>query len=138
MCRNVQIINLRPSLVKASTHLNFRTAPQMKNGSNFFLPTSQKIDTFIDFVLIRSPGSLVRPLVRPSGISSLLLGFQDKNRAESHYCSCPTARYCFCCVYDFILILSSSALRGKFQFSPLENLDFRLNADMLNVTFILR
>ena len=54
MCRNVQItlgINLRPSLVKASTHPNFRTAPQTKNGNNFFLPTSQKIDTFIDFFL---------------------------------------------------------------------------------------
>ena len=34
MCRNVQStlgINLRPSLVKALTHRNFRTAPQTKN-----------------------------------------------------------------------------------------------------------
>ena len=55
MCRNVQstlVMNLRPSLVKASTHPNFRTAPQAKNGNHFFLPTSQKIDTFIDFFLI--------------------------------------------------------------------------------------
>ena len=55
MCRNVQItlsINLRPSPILALNHLNFLTAPQTKNGNNFFLPTSQKIDTFINFFLI--------------------------------------------------------------------------------------
>ena len=55
MCRNVQItlgINLRPSPIKALTHLNFLMAPQTKNGNHFFLPTSQKIDRFIDFFLI--------------------------------------------------------------------------------------
>ena len=60
MCRNVQTtlgINLRPSLVKALTQLNFRTAPQAKNGNHFFLPTSQKIDGFIDFFLITNTGS---------------------------------------------------------------------------------
>ena len=62
MCRNVQItlgINLRPSLVKVPTHLNFGTAPQAKNGNHFFLLTSQKIDTFIDFFLINLSPSLL-------------------------------------------------------------------------------
>ena len=56
MCRNVQTIlgiNLGPSLVKALTHPNFPTAPQTKNRNNFFLSTSQKIDAFIDFFLIK-------------------------------------------------------------------------------------
>ena len=67
MCRNVQTtlgINLRPSLVKALTHHNFLTAPQTKNGNHFFLPTSQKIDRFIDFFLINKNLLRVRSLIR--------------------------------------------------------------------------
>ena len=48
---NFQIFSIffRLKVMEASTHLNFSTAPQTKNGNNFFLPTSQKIDTSIDF-----------------------------------------------------------------------------------------
>ena len=62
MCRNVQItlgINLRHSLVLPRTQPNLPTAPQTKNGNHFFLLTSQKIDTFIDFFLIRWGGTKI-------------------------------------------------------------------------------
>ena len=56
MCRNVHItlgINLRPGPIRPRTQLNFPTAPQTKNGNNFLLLTSQKINIIIDFFLIR-------------------------------------------------------------------------------------
>ena len=42
MCRNVQ----RHSLGRPKIYPNFPAAPQTKNGNHFFLPTSQKINTF--------------------------------------------------------------------------------------------
>ena len=77
ICWNVQITlgsNLRPNLIKASTQPNFRTAPQAKNGNNFFLPTSKKIDTFIDFFLITTH---LRPF--ESGDWSVLLSTSTRH-----------------------------------------------------------
>ena len=61
-CRNVQItlgINLRHSLIKASTHLNLLTSPQAKNGNNFFLPTSlfcisAVLHNFVDILIFHN------------------------------------------------------------------------------------
>ena len=54
MCRNVQTtlgINLRPGPIRPWTQPNFPTAPQTKNGNNFLLLTSQKINTLLIFFL---------------------------------------------------------------------------------------
>ena len=53
MCRNVQItlgMNPRHSLGRPKIYPNFPAAPQTKNGNHFFLPTSQKINTFIEYL----------------------------------------------------------------------------------------
>ena len=47
-------MNVRHSLVRPRTQPNFPTAPQTKNGNHFFLPTSQKIDTFHKLFLIKA------------------------------------------------------------------------------------
>ena len=56
MCRNVLTtlgINLRPGFIQPRTQLNFPTEPQTKNGNNFLLLTSQKINTLLIFFLQR-------------------------------------------------------------------------------------
>ena len=60
MCRNVQTtlgINLRPGPIRPRTHPNLLTAPQTKNGNNFLLLTSQKINTLLIFFLLLDGGA---------------------------------------------------------------------------------